>query len=141
MQLIITEATRPKKESGPNCVNKSVISPIAAEEEIKRTKVSGANSAGNPNQSSNGRNKYVIQSNNPPARTTSTATNRPINVGRISTTVCKPSFAPSKNASYKFTRLKHPNTIIISTVTGIIKFDNHSRKFIFSLSLPAASPA
>ena len=74
-----------------------------------------------------GFNISVKNERKPLLRNTATATINAINVGKISTTVFKPSIAPSIKASYIFTFLRQANTTINNIVTGIIKSERYKK--------------
>ena len=87
------------KESGPKVLNKSKISPVAAEEEKVRISAIGITSTGNLDHSRSGLTRVQSPSRAPEARSMPTATIRPTKVGKISKITLIPSAAPSINVS------------------------------------------
>ena len=109
VQLNMTEAAIPTKESHPASLYKSTSSPVAAEEENILTMAMGISSEGIPICFVQPMQVVEMKSNSPEALRIPTATISPTSVGRIPTTVCMPSFAPFKKSSYTFFFIKMKN--------------------------------
>ena len=83
----------------PYSLNKSSVSPVAADELNILTISNGITGDGSPIFPVNFPMKPDIISKNPDARSTPTAIMSPTSVGAIDTTVFMPSFAPVTNSS------------------------------------------
>ena len=99
VQLIITEAIKPMRESVPYSLNKSKRSPVAAEDENIFTIARGTNSEGKPMYDVNFPKTLESKSKNPEALKIPTAVINPISVGIILITVESPLLAPFTNSS------------------------------------------
>lgn len=96
---MIIEIIFPIRESGPCVLKISSTSPVAAEFEIIRTKMTGTISAGIFKISAGIFKNSAAASKKPDARKIPTAVISPINVGKIPATVFIPSDAPFKKLS------------------------------------------
>ena len=110
---------RPTNESAPYCIIASTISPRAPlplSGRINAVGKAGTKSVFSPHNANNQPIPCTSRSIAPLARNIPTATSIAIRYGIIPTAVLNPSFAPSINASYTFTRFTIP-AIINHTIT------------------------
>lgn len=95
--LIIIETIRPVVESGPYVLNTSSVRPVAAELENILTKATENMSGDMSNIVDSGVKHDAQSANAPECLKKLMARNKPTRVGRISSTVLKPSSTPSIN--------------------------------------------
>ena len=103
-----------------------VVAVLPPEEENIRTTASGTSCEGNPICSIQFPNNLVNASNSPEARRIPTATIKPARVGKISTAVINPFFAPFTKSAYALRRFRKPDIRITTIKSGMIRSDKNS---------------